>query len=387
MRKADACAFALASSLLSSPAGAQQAPKHPGKVVTGSAGAQEAGKPGDKKGQPLNLHRELRGAQAEGEVGRTRMRSGDWTGALDAFDHAIEGSPDPSLRRDRGQCHEKLGHPYPAIDDYRAYLTAAPEAPDADAIRDRLVKLEQDTLGYSSASTDVPGDVEGGASAAAAGKARTGTAGAAKGRGEEMDYVEREDDPLGTPLRRGKGWSAAPFFSLHKWGLAPARVVFAPAGTSTSSSFSDSGSWAECVGLQARYSLGPSAALFLEAAYEHFNSTAFDFAIVSGLSSQVAFELRFPLDASYDNQLIVAPGLGYEHLLVQPGLEAISGSLGGFVPRVRLAWRRLLAHSAGLELALDGGAVNFFAYSAFPFDSSHSTTFFLGLNVALLWGL
>jgi hypothetical protein len=390
MRKADACALALAGSLLSGSAGAQQARKQSGKVVTGSAGAQEGGKqPGNYKAQPLNLHREQRATQAKGDLGRARMRAGDWAGALDAFDAAIEGSMDPSLRRDRGQCHEHLAQPYPAIDDYRAYLTSAPEAPDADAFRERLSKLEQDTLGYSSASTDVPGDVEGGASATeAAGSARkaaTGHAGHPGPEEEQMDYVEREDDPLERPLRRARGWSLAPFFSIHKWGVSPARVVFAPPGTS--SSFTDSGTWAECVGLQVRYSFGPSSALILEAAYEHFNSTAVDFAIVSGLSSQLAFELRFPLDADYTNQFIVAPGLGFEHLLVQPGVESISGSLGGFVPRVRVAWRHLVASSAGVDLSLDGGAVNFFAYSAFPFDSSNSTTFFVGLNVALVWGM
>jgi tetratricopeptide (TPR) repeat protein len=388
MRKADACAFALAVSLLSGSAAAQQTRRQPGRAVSGSSGAQGAGKgPGTDKSQPLNLHREPRGAEAQGDVARAAMRTGDWAAALDAFDIAVEGSPDPSLRRDRGICHEQLGQPYPAIDDYRTYLTAAPDAQDADAIRERLGKLEQDTLGYSSASPDAPGDVEGGASAAAASRPGVAASGSATSRGDEMDYLEREDDPLETPLRHAKGWSVAPYFSLHKWGLSPARQVFAPAGTSKSSSFTDSGSWAECVGLQIRYSFGLRAAVLLEGAYEHFNSTAVDFAIVSGLSSQIAVELRFPFDAEYDNQFLVSPGLGYEHLVVQPGVQPVSGSVGGFVPRVRLAWRHLLAPSAAVDLGLDGGAVNFFAYSAFPFDSSNPTTFFVGLNVAIVWAL
>jgi hypothetical protein len=127
----------------------------------------------------------------------------------------------------------------------------------------------------------------------------------------------------------------------------------------------------------------------VEAGYEHFNSTAVDLAVVSGLTSQVAYEWRFPLDAEYKNQLILAPGLGYEHLVVEPGdAQTASASLGGFVPRVRFGWRRLLAPSAGLELSLDGGAVNFFAYKDFPFHSGgDATSALVGLNFALIWGL
>ncbi len=56
-------------------------------------------------------------------------------GATDAFDVALRTSIEPELRRDRGMCHEKLGHPFPAIDDYRAYLVGRPNAPDSDAIQ------------------------------------------------------------------------------------------------------------------------------------------------------------------------------------------------------------------------------------------------------------
>ena len=372
MRKAEAaCALALAGSLLSGSAGAQEAPKQPGKY----------------KAQPLNLHREQRGSQARAEVGRARMQAGDWAGALEAFDVAIGGSTDPALRRDRGLCHERLAEPYPAIDDYRAYLTAVPDAPDADGVRERLAKLEQETLGYSSASTDVPGDVEGGASATSAAKKASAGGVAATSHRDQMDYIEREEDPLQTALRRGKGWSLAPFFSVHKWLVAPDRALLAPLGLYSGSSFGDSATWAECVGLELRYSLGPSSALLIEVAYEHFNATAVDPVIVSGLTSQIGFEWRLPLDADYANQFVVAPGLGYEHLVAQQGVQPSAGSLGAFVPRVRLGWRHLLMPSAGLDLSLDAGVANFFQYSAFPFDSSNPATLLIGLNIALLWGL
>jgi tetratricopeptide repeat protein len=381
MRKARAaCLFALAGALASEVAGAQQAPQQ-------SSEAAHKYKP-----QPLNLRREQSGTGVVGDQARAKMRSGDWAGALEIFDVALRTSTDPALRRDRGLCHERLGHAYPAIDDFRAYLTAAPEAADAEEIRQHLANLEQSTLGYSSASSDAPGDVEGGASASAsvrAGKTSVSASTTLQGnKRDTMDYVEREDDPLQTPLRRGKGYGLAPFFSEHKWGVSPARLAlnnYSNAG----SSFGDGSTWAECVGLEFRYSFGPASALVVEAGYEHFNSTGVDVAVVSGLTSQVAYEWRFPLDAEYGNQLILAPGLGYEHLVVQPGdAQNSTTSMGGFVPRLRFGWRHLLAASAALGVSLDGGVVNFFTYSDFPYyPRGDATSALVALDIDILWGL
>jgi hypothetical protein len=381
MRKTRAaCVLALAGALVGEEASAQMPP------------APQAPPPGRYKAQPLNLRREQLGTQSMAEVARTRMRSGDCAGALEAFDAAIRTSTEGVLRRDRGVCHESLGHAFPAIDDFRAYLTAAPDAPDAEGIRERLSKLEQETLGYSSMAPDVPGDVEGSAGgslsvgAAGAGSA-TGTAHGHDTAQERLDYVDREDDPLHIPLKRGKGWSFGPFFSEHKWGASPGRLALTQ--SNTGSSFGDAGTWAECLGLELRYAVGRSGTVLLEVGYEHFNSTAVDLAIVSGLTSQIGYEWRFPLDAEYGNQLIVAPGLGYEHLVIQPGnAEGATVSLGGFVPRVRFGWRHLLAPSAGFTISLDGGAANFFAYRDFPLGSgSGATTALAALNIGLVWGL
>src|SRR5258708_26995570 len=141
-------------------------------LATGGAAAQSepqtaARRPGKYKAQPLNMRREKLGSEGLGDVARTRVKNGDCAGAIDVFDEAIRTSTEPALRRDRGLCHESLGHPYPAIDDYRAYLTAQPDARDADNIRERLASLEQSTLGYSSASTDTPAEVQGGVSSTA----------------------------------------------------------------------------------------------------------------------------------------------------------------------------------------------------------------------------
>lgn len=388
MRKEAACALALAWTLAGGAASAQQAPSQ----------APESTR--KYKAQPLNLHREQLGTESLGEAARAKMRSGDCAAALEIFDASLRTSTDPALRRDRGLCHERLGHAYPAIDDLRAYLTVVPEAADADEIRRHLVGLEQSTMGYSSASADVPGDVEGGKHAAPTGGASAHVSGDGGhvtisastelngGDRDRLDYVEREDDPLQTPLRRGRGYSVAPFFSAHKWWVSPARLALNHY-SNDGYSFGDKSSWAECVGLEFRYSFAASSALLVDAGYEHFNSTGVDIAVVSGLTAEVAYEWRYPLDAEYKNQLILAPGLGYEHLVIQPGdAQSATLSMGGFVPRIRLGWRHLLAASAGLDLSLDGGAVNFFAYSDFPFyPRGDATSALVALNVALLWGL
>src|ERR1700704_4273507 len=106
-----------------------------GVVLAGSAarGQDQPPEPAKKyKIVPLNLQRQQQGTQGMADVGRARVRDGDCEGALTAFEEALRTSNDPTIHRDRGLCHEKLGHPYPAIDDYRVYLTHAPDALDAD---------------------------------------------------------------------------------------------------------------------------------------------------------------------------------------------------------------------------------------------------------------
>ena len=114
---------------------------------------------------------------ADAQIARGRARAGDCAGALAGFDAAISKTIEPTLRRDRGLCHEKLGHPFPAIDDYRAYLTARPDAPDADQIRQRLAALEEQAGvgGPSSQSVKDSGD-DGGGSGSASANAGSGKA-------------------------------------------------------------------------------------------------------------------------------------------------------------------------------------------------------------------
>src|SRR5258708_18337945 len=117
-----------------------------------SAARAQAAAPGGSpnkpyKPVPLNLQREQLGGAELPALGRSRMRKGDCAGALEAFDAALRTLTDPTVYRDRGICHEQLGDNYPAIDDYRVYLTADPDAPDADGISARLRALEDKVAG------------------------------------------------------------------------------------------------------------------------------------------------------------------------------------------------------------------------------------------------
>jgi hypothetical protein len=355
----------------------------------GAAGGAAQGAAQDKPQQPLILQKEQLGTEAFASVARARMRNGDCAGAVEAFDEALKHSIDPALRRDRGLCHEQLGHPYPAIDDYRAYLTAEPDAPDAQSIQARLDRLEEQTTGRS-ASSDADDDksvLQGSASASVSVNGSTAStsesssgAGAAPVRRDTMDYIERDNEELRSPLRRGKGWSVAPFFAEHKWFVS---------GTN----FGDAQTWAECVGLQFRYSFGHVATAFIEGAYTRFNSTAATSGLYTqqGLTSQLGLELRFPFDGDYDNQLIVAPGIGFEYWVQT--LNVAGGQsldIGMLLPRVRVGWRHMLAASAAIDLAVDLGAgkpATFSNPSNFPFGGDASVDELVALNVGLVWGL
>src|SRR5678815_3240463 len=111
------CALGVAIGLMAVPAGAQQ--RASGATV-------------------LKLDRSHNTAA---EAARAKAAAGDCKAALDLFDEALRRPIAPTLYRDRGACHEKLGDVFPAIDDYRAYLSQSPNAPDYDQYRERLDSL------------------------------------------------------------------------------------------------------------------------------------------------------------------------------------------------------------------------------------------------------
>lgn len=372
-----AAAMALAIGLAGGTARAQpspgdaSSPRH-GRHASGS------GQPGQttssqslgQGGQPLNLRRGQYGSDAFTAAGRSKMASGDCDGALEDFDAALRTqATDPSLYRDRGICHEKLGHLHPAIDDYRVYLTDAPDAPDADGIRARLSRLEDEASGRTETAnpnddTDVPP-----ANASSAPDVPP-----PPGAAHESGEADADMDPdFDNGVRRAKGFSFSPWFSLRHWSFKDM-------------SFIEAQDWAEAVGGQLRYSFGRTGALVVEAGYEHFNSTTVDDAVISGLTSLIGLELRFPLNKGYDDQLLLTPGVGYDHLSYNPANTALqSEPANAFIPRLRFGYRHMLLPGTALDFSLDAGVALYFATN--ETDLNLSSTFVLGLNVGIVWAL
>jgi hypothetical protein len=360
-----AIAVAFAVGLIQGPAQAQ------------SAGQQDAIK--RYKPQPLNLHKDQVGTEVFAADARKRMAAGDCEGALASFDAALRTSTEPTLYRDRGQCHDKLGHPYPAMDDYREYLTAEPNAPDAENLRTRLAELEDETSGRTGSKanddTDVPPAKASATASASLSMSESGVQGSTATSHDKLEYREREDDPIYAVLRRGKGFALAPFFSEHKWFFS---------GTS----FGSSETWSENVGLQFRYLFGPAGGLLVEAGYEHFNTTSLDPFTIGGLTSLVALELRFPIDPDYNNQLFLAPGVGYEHIMFSPSSAAGSSIAANAIdPRLRFGYRHLLQDAASIDVSIDGGWAKWFVSSNGVSSSNVSDSVVVAANVAVVWGL
>jgi hypothetical protein len=327
------------------------------------------------KPQPLNLQREQLGTEAFAGDARKKMAAGNCEGALASFDAALRTSTEPTLYRDRGKCHDKLGHPYPAMEDYREYLTAEPNAPDAENLRTRLAELEDETSGRTASKVNDDTNVPPATASASVSLSESGVQASTATSHDKLEYLERGDDPLYAVLRRGKGFALAPFFSEHKWFFS---------GTS----FGSSETWSESVGLQFRYFFGPAGGVLFEAGYEHFNTTSLDPFTIGGLTSLLALELRFPVDSDYNNQLFLAPGVGYEHIMFSPSSAAGSSIAANAIdPRLRFGYRHLLQDAASIDVSIDAGWAKWFVSSNGVSSSNVSDSVVVAANVAVLWGL
>jgi tetratricopeptide (TPR) repeat protein len=80
-------------------------------------------------------------ARADFERGEALYRAGDFRGALSAFEAAQTRSPAPEALFNIARCQERLGQLADAVESYSAYLAAAPNAPDREAVASRIEDL------------------------------------------------------------------------------------------------------------------------------------------------------------------------------------------------------------------------------------------------------
>jgi Tetratricopeptide repeat len=360
--------------------------------ATAHAAPPAASPKGDKPGKLVTDQDQ--GSMQAGQAARARAQKGDCKGALDAFDEALRTSTDPALHRDRGMCHEQLGYPYPAMDDYRAYLTAVPDAKDAEAVRARLTKLEGDT-GVLVAKAD-GADKKEAAKQDADKKKNDSAKGAATGSGtvslgfneqpasassggsgstasttspddkRSLDAIEADEltaeEADSSPLRRGSGFVLGPLFGVRRW-------------------FDSTLGWSESFGGAFRYSFGKTSSLISELGYMSVNSTG-SASSYGGLISFIGYEARFGLDPALDNALIVAFGAGYDRFK-----QGATGQvLSTFEGRGRFGYRHVFGPALGLEVTADGGIAHLTLVDAPANVDGTTARGFFGGTIALVVG-
>lgn len=347
-------------------------------LASDPAAAQAAKPPASPKGSnsQFMLHREEAGG-ADGQQARARARAGDCAGALGSFDAAIRHAIDPSLRRDRGLCHEKLQHPYPAIEDYRAYLAERPDAPDAEGIRQRLAALEGTAASANVETAENPelasGEAElaiGGTSTAAGNKEKSSKKRETLLGPKEGDkvhsydyYAEQEkkaDAAANSPLRSGQGIIVGAFGNMP-------RVFFGGDTLDSEIGYAFGGTL--------RYSANAMVTVLGEFAYAGLGTSG----AVSSLNGPLlagGVELRFPVSRWADNHILLRALAGYERLTTEGSRLGIDV----FAPRVAAGFRHVFGTSLGLEVLADGGP-------SFWFASGDSRTFgVFGASLGLVVG-
>jgi hypothetical protein len=325
-------------------------------LTAGIAEAQPKGgipQGGQRSNNQFALRREEAGG-ADAASARQRARAGDCAGALPAFDAAIRVTIEPTLRRDRGLCHEKLNDPFPAIDDYRAYLVARADAPDADQIRDRLSRLEEqagvggpsaqavkerdDPNGFKARGQFSLGTEAGGSSSSSSSKS-DGPIGPKSGEAERSyDYYATQerlaDSADKSPLRYGTGWMLGPYVTIPRYFV----------GDKASKDLGYS------VGAAVRYSFGGSASFISEFGFSGIGNVG-ENTSASGPMAFLGFELRVALDQWSSNQLLLGVGLGFERFTTSTSEHGLNSWEG----RGRFGFRHVFGPSVGLEVTLDGG--------------------------------
>jgi hypothetical protein len=323
-------------------------------LVHGDAWAQQPppAKPPSQSSTQFTLRRDEAGG-VEAQAARGRAKAGDCAGALPSFDTAIKATVEPTLRRDRGLCHEKLGNTYPAIEDFRAYLAARPEAPDAELIRERLTALE--------AKAGVGGPSSQSKQARPASKDKSSAPpDSGTGYDEAASQEKLADAAESSPLRNGTGVVLGPFVHIPRYYLGDKANDELGYG----------------VGAAFRYSTGATLSLISEVGYTGIGT--------SGASSSQAgplllggAEIRLALSQYASDHILLRGGIGYERFVVS-GTRAVNNNL---LARFGLGYRHVFGPSIGIEALVDGGPAYVMPESG---DSRLNAT--IGGSVAFLVG-
>jgi opacity protein-like surface antigen len=314
-----------------------------------NARAQQSGrKAAGKTASPGQLTRPTGGSRTI-DIARARAKGGDCKGALAIFDEAEQKGSEVALYRDRGACHEKMGHVFPAIDDYRAYLVQRPDAPDAEDIRSRLSALEGQTAPVETGQTQGSeprasgsGSIRvNGNGVRADGSTQAGQAEAASTEPVSFRSYDKavqtkldQDASDASPLRRGTGLILAPYVGLRS--------------QVGSGSNSDLGYY---FGASLRNALGSVGSVVLEVGYAGFGTSGAA-SSAGGIQTMLGLEARFGLDPNATNQVFILGGFGYERFKNTTN-KIVTNVL--FLPRARLGFRHVFGPSLGLELSADGG--------------------------------
>jgi tetratricopeptide (TPR) repeat protein len=77
------------------------------------------------------------------EAGRDHYEAGDYQSALKEFEAARAARPLAAFDFNIGRCYDRLERPADAVAAYERYLAAAPDAPDAAEVRERIGVLKR----------------------------------------------------------------------------------------------------------------------------------------------------------------------------------------------------------------------------------------------------
>jgi Tetratricopeptide repeat len=275
------------------------------------------------------------------DLARTLVKQGNCAKALDLFDQALQTSQTPTVVRDRGLCHEKLGHVFPAREDFRRYLAESPEARDADDIRTRLDSLNgvvaqapQETSGGGTSASQDRAPLSAKVSINSSSKQE-----ASDRQGMTIAEVASVESNERSPLRLGTGIVIAPYLGLRR---------SVGSGSSTDLGYMVGGSF--------RYATGSVLSLLAELGYTAFGRNGRG-GSSGGVQTFLGLEGRFKLDERATNQLFVHFGPGYERLTASVTKSALNVL---FIPRMRLGYRHVFGPAMALELAADGGPFYYF---------------------------